>query len=76
MAIRIGPSEAAAAADLEVGGKLGVDGQDEELGDALAQLLKPLLQRKAGGLDLLLARHEDQDVALWVPCAAKCELLC
>lgn len=58
---------------LEVGGQLAVDGEDEQLRHGAAggrQLLQALLQREAAGLDLLLARHEDQDVALRVACGA------
>lgn len=47
---------------LQIGGQLRVDRQDGELG-RVVDLGQPLGQDLAGDLDVLLAGHEDQDVA-------------
>mmetsp|Transcript_24293 Transcript_24293/g.76457 ORF Transcript_24293/g.76457 Transcript_24293/m.76457 type:complete len:388 (-) Transcript_24293:519-1682(-) len=47
---------------LQVAGQLAVHGQNQHLGRALAQVVDALLEGEARGLDLLLPRHEDQNV--------------
>ena len=51
-------------ARLHLGGKGGVDGEDDELGHRGAEGLHALVEDLARGVDLLLTGQEEQDVAL------------